>query len=107
MSLLNKTVLGELTLGEVCSLVDKDTYAIEIGGMTTTWFSFPSLTEDGQLCVMENEYDSEPYIFMDSQKVKPIDGGIEIKMPEGKVKMRFIRAETIDVMERIKCQSSL
>lgn len=106
MSLFNKTFLGELTLGEVCRLVEQETDAIEVGGMTTTWFSFPSLNEDGQLCVMENEYDSEPYIFMDSQKVKPTEKGIEIEGPEGKIELSFIRAERINVMEKIKCQSS-
>lgn len=102
MSLLNKAVLGGLTLGDVCRLVEKDTYAIEVGGAVSTWFSFPSLTEDGQLCVMDGEYDTDPWIFHESEKVRPTEKGVEIELPEGKIELSFIRAERIDIMERIK-----
>lgn len=105
--LYNKTMLGELTLGEVCRLVEQDTWAIEIGGCTTTYFSFPSLTEDGELCIYEDERDPDPWIFHEDDKVKPTGKGIELEGPDGKtVELYFIRAEHINVMEMIKCPNS-
>ena len=55
---------------------------------------------------MDGEYDTDPYIFIDSQKVRPTEKGIEIEGAEGKIEMSFIRADRIDVMERIKCPTS-
>lgn len=101
--LYNKAILGELTLGEVCRLVDQDTYAIEIGGIVSVWFSFPSLTEDGELCVMSQEYDDDPWTFREDEKVKLTEKGIELEGPEGKpVGLSFIRAEPIKILEKIK-----
>ena len=103
MTLYNKAILGELTLGEVCRVVEQDTYAIEIGGIVSVWFSFPSLTEDGELCVMSQEYDDDPWIFREKDKVKLTEKGIELEGPDGKVvELSFIRSERIEILKKIK-----
>lgn len=96
-ALYNKMMLGELTLGDVFKLVEKEICAIEVDGYTRTTFDF----EDGALAIWEEEY-SDPNIFPGDIKVKVVKNGIEFKYEGYDFEFGFVRYNHVDLMDKIK-----
>lgn len=104
MTLLNKAVLGGLTLGDVCRLIENRIAAIEVHIHHTRTKRFHQWRLDKELEFYFSAEEGPDMTFPLDLEVQIKDGILEFESDKNKISLIFFENHEIDLLEAISSE---